>query len=335
MAETLGRLGALYLSPVGWTPQALSAEAMQEVDLTAEGRPLHTVYEIINPLHRYLDDDTVPVFKADVAGGGSFSTITPYKVEYIGCRIYLTTPRGADDVVECYSGNYVPIAFIAGVTDYDLQLAWDKVQKMYLRDTSKRNILLQKNWSSTINLSITRDSAAYTTALTGSDNNITWTHFIGGTAGNAVTVTYADPGAPTQSLSITLSGSAITVHLATNGSSVITTKASDIVDLAGKNALLRELGVSANIKTSETGQGVVTAMTAKTLSGGADPKDYAAVSGKCVAVFYSDLDTDSRWEDFAIATKDVTKINSGGVNEMTITLEQYGGPRAGPFLRKS
>lgn len=99
----------------------------------------------------------------------------------------------------------------------------------------------------------------YTTNLTGNNNDITWTQ-IGGTD-SSVTIRYVDPGLPNQSLSISVSSNDITVNLATNSLSAITTTASDIVALVALDASLEALGVTATLKTGDTGAGVVTALT--------------------------------------------------------------------------
>src|SRR5512138_335464 len=80
----------------------------------------------------------------------------------------------------------------------------------------------------------------YTTNLTGDNNDITWSQ-VGGTTSD-VSIIYVDPGLPSQSLSISVSTNAITVNLATNASSVITTIASDIVALAALDEDLEALG---------------------------------------------------------------------------------------------
>lgn len=52
---------------------------------------------------------------------------------------------------------------------------------------------------------------------------VTFTALTAGTAGNNITITIVDPGAPTVTLLVTQVGTDITIRLATNGSSVVTT----------------------------------------------------------------------------------------------------------------
>jgi hypothetical protein len=73
-------------------------------------------------------------------------------------------------------------------------------------------------------------AATLTTALTGAIDDLTFTAVTKGTAGQNITVAYVNAGA-TQTLACTVTGTAISVNLATNGSSVITTIASDISTL--------------------------------------------------------------------------------------------------------
>jgi len=99
----------------------------------------------------------------------------------------------------------------------------------------------------------------YTTNLTGSDNDITWTDAIGTTA--AKSIEYVNPGTPNAALSIALVGDAITVNLATGAGGAITTTASQIVALAALDASLIAAGVIAALKPDDSGAGVVTAFT--------------------------------------------------------------------------
>jgi hypothetical protein len=327
-----GYLGALYLSPPGWTPQDLTDEPMQHVDLTAEGRPLYTVYEIADATKRYLDDSATPVFTASTTGA-----LTPYKVEYPGARIYLTTALGSGETVVCTSGHYVPVEMVQGVIDYNFAGKWKTIEKRFLRDTATRNIMVENAWECTANLASVNTRASLTTALVGDHNDIIWTHEIGGSGGNGATggytVHYDDPGGVTTALSITIAGNNITVNLA-RAASAITTTANDIVALAAANAILRERKVTAKLAQA-LGTGLVTALAQANLSGGLDPYDFPGIEGKCVAVFYDNYDTDGRWEDFGVIPNGSLKIDPTDLETKTITIKQYGGLRSGPFYRKS
>jgi hypothetical protein len=327
-----GYLGALYMSLPGWTPQALTDEPMQHVDLTAEGRPLYTVYEITDSEKRYLDDSATPVFTGSIAG-----TLTPYKVEYPGCRIYLTTALGSGETVVCTSGNYVPVSMVQGVTDYNFAGKWKTIDKRFLRDTATRTIMVENAWECTANLASVNVCASLTTALVGDDNDIIWVHGIGGTGGNGATggytVTYTAPAGTDTTLAITISGNAIDVALAKTADAIVTT-ANDICALAATNAILIERKITARLAQA-LGTGVVTAMATANLAGGLDPYDFPGMEGKCVAVFYDNYDTDGRWEDYGTIPSGTLKIDPSDLETKTITIKQCGGERSGPFYRKS
>lgn len=109
--------------------------------------------------------------------------------------------------------------------------------------------------------------ATLTTALTGANNDLTYTAKKGGTWGNSIQVEYLDPGGANQALAITVSGFLISVSLATNGSSVITSTAALVSTAIAANADANRLVDVANASSND-GTGVVTALTATNLSGG-------------------------------------------------------------------
>ncbi len=107
-----------------------------------------------------------------------------------------------------------------------------------------------------------------TTALTGANNDLTWTAIAPwlGLRGEDITIEYRDPGAASQSLSIVVEGTAIIVNLATDTSGTITSTADLIKTALAAHAVAAAM-VSAADAGSDDGSGVVTAMTATRLSG--------------------------------------------------------------------
>lgn len=89
-----------------------------------------------------------------------------------------------------------------------------------------------------------------------------------GTGGNSMTATIANDGA-SQALSFTGTSTALTIHLATNASSVSTSTAASIISAFQGNALQKYFRVT----TYDTATGIVAAATAQTLSGGVDAYD--------------------------------------------------------------
>jgi len=73
---------------------------------------------------------------------------------------------------------------------------------------------------------------------TGTNNAIYFKHSTPGQTGNSWSLRYVNPGTPSASLSIEIQGSDITVHLATDGSSIVTTTAAQLLTAwAARSAL--------------------------------------------------------------------------------------------------
>lgn len=124
-----------------------------------------------------------------------------------------------------------------------------------------------------------------TTALTGNNNDLVWTARFVGRASARLKVAYVDPGAASQSESVSVSHNettgvtTITVSLATDGSSAITSTGDTIKATVAAdpdaNALVSVADAAAN-----DGSGVVTALAATALSAGAvdgTTKGYASI----------------------------------------------------------
>ena len=111
--------------------------------------------------------------------------------------------------------------------------------------------------------------AALTTALTGTNNDLVFTSVVVGANGNLITIRYVDPAAANAPLSVSVSGHAITVNLATDGSSVITTTAAQVAAAILASPAASALVTTANA-ASNNGTGVVTALAATALTGGSD-----------------------------------------------------------------
>jgi phage tail sheath protein FI len=86
-----------------------------------------------------------------------------------------------------------------------------------------------------------------------------------GIAGNAISVRLKHPGTASASLSVALSGQAITVNLATDAGGVITSTAAAI-----KTALDANAGIAALVDVTSGGSGVVAPTATVLLSGGLD-----------------------------------------------------------------
>jgi hypothetical protein len=108
--------------------------------------------------------------------------------------------------------------------------------------------------------------AAMTTALTGANNDMTYTADTAGVGGNSITVAYVVSGLST-ALSVAVVGTAITVTVATDGAGAATSTAAQIktaIEASGPAAALVDIANAGG----DTGAGVVTAMAATPLAGG-------------------------------------------------------------------
>jgi hypothetical protein len=111
--------------------------------------------------------------------------------------------------------------------------------------------------------------AALTTSLTGTNNDLTFRAHRGGVAGNSITITLFDPTGNNVPLSVAVVGTAITVTLATDGVSAITSTAAQVRDAINQSFASYAL-VYAVLTTGNDGTGLVTALAATPLTGGSD-----------------------------------------------------------------
>lgn len=112
--------------------------------------------------------------------------------------------------------------------------------------------------------------ASLSTALTGDNNDITFTSKLPGAVGNNIAISYTKPDEVSAKLGLTVTTTVlgngvysflIDVSLATDSSKNITTKASDIVTLVNGHAQAKKLVLAEN-KGEDTGAGVVIALLA-------------------------------------------------------------------------
>lgn len=296
-------------------------------------RPRYTVYEITSSTYRLLDDSVTPTFQYNVGGTSSWTSLTSniFKTEFPDCRIYLTTALGSADTVRMASGNYIPRSFVYGALNWSGDFSWETKKIMALRDTAKTTIMKEKVWTASAELAMSAQCAMLTTALTGSDNNLTFTHTAGGTYGNSITVTIATPSGST--LSITTSGTDITISPGT------ATTAKEVMALWWKTGAVKDLNVTCVLKAGEAGAGAMAAMVKTNLAGGLNPTDYTAINGTAgittaVAEFYSDYDNDVRWVGYCTVPRAAIGVNADDNNTVRITFESRGGANGQLLYRK-
>lgn len=130
------------------------------------------------------------------------------------------------------------------------------------------------------------------TGVVGNNNAITWTAVEPGTDGNAITVTLTNAGATKPLLvDVANNGLDINVQLATDGSSVITSTAQNVLDALQDDAAASALITAANTGAS-TGAGLVVAVAKTNLATGGGTShdricgeaDQSGVLGNIIAV---------------------------------------------------
>jgi hypothetical protein len=107
--------------------------------------------------------------------------------------------------------------------------------------------------------------ATLTTAQ-GANKDVLFFSTVPGTVGNAITVRYVNPGTANAALSVSVAASAITVNLATNGSSALTSTANDIVKAVNLFPAADAL-VWAQLAPGSDGTGIPAAFAATNLAG--------------------------------------------------------------------
>jgi len=111
-----------------------------------------------------------------------------------------------------------------------------------------------------------------TTVLAPSNSNLVYTAKSGGTFGDDISIAYVNAGA-SKPLAITLLNKAVSVQLATDASSIITSTANDIKTAIEANKGSSTL-VSVALASENDGTGIVTTLSATNLSGGVDSISY-------------------------------------------------------------
>ena len=111
--------------------------------------------------------------------------------------------------------------------------------------------------------------AALTTVMAGLNNDLIFRAATPGAAGNSITIQLVDPPGNNVALSVAVVGTVITVTLATDGTSTITSTAAQVRALINAAAGARSL-VYAVLASGNDGTGLVTALAATPLTGGSD-----------------------------------------------------------------
>lgn len=120
--------------------------------------------------------------------------------------------------------------------------------------------------------------ATLTTAMAGTNNDLKLTARYAGATGNAISIVLVDPPGNNVPLSVAVVGTVITVTLATNGSSVITSTANQVIALLNADAAASALLIATN-PPADTGASVVTALASTPLAGGSGSNVFRTLNG--------------------------------------------------------
>jgi hypothetical protein len=315
LSPLAGSFVALYYAR---SDNAISSEPMQEVDLTALGIPAHSVYEIIDPTKRYLNDNVAPVFKVNG------SVVAPSSIEYVGGRIYLATPAANPYTVICYSGNYLTVTQFIGASAHKFNDLCKTQDVTCYGDTAIQRFPVEDDWNMTTDVFYAKMKAFYLSTGGNANSHILFEDQAGGTAGNDKTIAIVDPGAP-GSLSVAVSGSDVTVTAA-YAAGAITSTANDVAKAINEYAACKALKFQAFIPQTESGKGIVAALGSphQHLAGGLDEQDFATIKDahtKLVTIIYAPLASDIRWEGFAYISQIAMTGKPGEVVKGALTLE--------------
>ena len=111
--------------------------------------------------------------------------------------------------------------------------------------------------------------AELTTSLTGTNNDLTIRALRGGVAGNSIAIILVDPVTTSTPISVAVVGTVITVTLAVDGASAITSTAAQVRDAINASSQARSL-VDVVLPASNDGSGIVTALSSTPLAAGSD-----------------------------------------------------------------
>lgn len=132
-------------------------------------------------------------------------------------------------------------------------------------------------------------AAVLRTGVVASNNAIDYTARQTGPDANAINIVLVDPAGASQTLKVAVVNRTITVSLATNGSSVITSTAAQVIAAINADPVASGLVSAANASTSN-GTGVVAAAASAPLAGGAagigQVMDNPTTSGGTALVLY-------------------------------------------------
>lgn len=224
----------------GFTPPALYSDVLEATPVTISPPEQETKRNI-----------GVSVKNAGIVlGAGANPTGTPSRLVFTTKTAHplLRAIQLGADLTE-----YTQSAVQAGVESITLALAgWSPIPAWKIAAHSESTPFV-------VGVASTAD-----TGVVGNNNAIAWRSIV---PGATPSITIVDPATPSQSLAVTVSGSDVSVSLATDGAGAESSTAAEVIAAVAAHASASLLIAGAN-KTTSTGAGICAAASKTTLSGG-------------------------------------------------------------------
>ncbi len=163
--------------------------------------------------------------------------------------------------------------------------------------------------------------ASLTTVMTGTNNDLIFRAATPGVAGNSITIQLVDPVTNSTPLSIAVVGTVITVTLAVDGASAITTTAAQLRDAINADAGARSL-IYAVLASGNDGTGLVTALAATPLAGGSDTLTERFLGALTEETVVRTSVTASVLTAHVTGTQPRDKVTSGGIFQISAGLKE-------------
>ena len=299
------------------TGQSAPAEPMEEISDIENGNPRYTVYQITDEDKQMLDIGTIPTFQKKINGAGGWVAITDIReIQYPGGRLVVNTPLNSDDTVSMATGKYLVKQQV------QCAISTKITEKNIMKDNTCMGSLIKKNVPTIEDNSVSLDIFLNKMCAQLVANDLTLTHYVGGTPGNSITYVVTK-GAETAPLSISVTGNAIAVVLATTGATITTTN--QVLRTAiNANPAIKRLGVIADVDKDDEAS-LATVFSIDTLVGGLENIDYSAKKDDLIIMQIYAHETDNiRWEMYGYISSIDSSPAPEEIVKQSLTLSVYG-----------
>ena len=265
--------------------------------MTSWGYPRYSVYRVADPTKRVMHDTVIPVFQKST--GGAYSGIVPGAIWYAPGYIIFNTPLDVTYILRVHTGDYLTPSLLAGCINRSFNDKTTTQEKTCYGDTTIRRQPTIDDWDSKLDVLHCKVQAELLTSGGNANSHVHLYHRPGGVAGNGVTYTVINPGAP-GSIAVSVVGSAIQVTSA-YAIGAMTSTANDVIAALNANTAVQALGVVAVRPPTETGLGIVAALGITDLAGGVDLPDFTALKGAPIVVlFYDNYSAGNMWAGYGL-----------------------------------